>query len=426
SVAVLPDTTTPSFERGTAWTTALFGTASAGSGAPTRLGASSATGDASSEAATEGGASPSALDASAIDGPDEAPLVDEAGDVAPTPACPGAQRMCAGQCTAIATDANNCGACGQSCAPGTCSGGTCQPWVVTASYSSSFGCDGTDVAWAQPTIIDVLEAPADGSGAHSGSWLRISRSSGNGDVYGVSMMSGVTAWTVTDPGGNGNALIAAIRPGAPGNVIQAGFGAPTGIALDSGGGYAYFGTVSGSSADIWQCSLVAASPPCVSLASFTSSRLGSVAVDDQFVYWTDPGNGLVSRKALAEGNVTTLASGQGALGAIVVDDSSIYWTATEPSKTVVRLMSKGSSGSAVVVSNPGGISALATDGSKLFFATADGVIQSLPATGAQVVTLYSIAGAVSGYPPVSNLVFAGGSLFWNDQVHSQIAGLRLP
>ncbi|MGH7437886.1 MAG: DUF4397 domain-containing protein [Polyangiaceae bacterium] len=41
SVAVLPDTTTPSFERGTAWTTALFGTASAGSGAPTRLGVTS-------------------------------------------------------------------------------------------------------------------------------------------------------------------------------------------------------------------------------------------------------------------------------------------------------------------------------------------------------------------------------------------------
>ena len=289
---------------------------------------------------------------------------------------------CNGQCTAVATDTNNCGACGRSCAPGTCSAGKCTSWVVVSTDATYFGCDGTEVAWAQPTITDLLEAPADGTGdRHSGSWFQASPGAGNGQVYGVAVSAGVTAWTATDPGGDGNALLAAASEGAYGSVVTAGLGTPTGVALDSSASNAYFGTTAGSTGQIWQCSLVGGMAPCVSLASVKTSQLASVAVDDAYVYWTDTGNAVVARKPLTGGAASTLASGQRQAGAIVVDASNVYWTEVEASKTVLKRMAKGATSAADLASSAGAISAMASDGTHLYFATADGSVQSIPVSG---------------------------------------------
>jgi hypothetical protein len=381
---------------------------------------------------SDGGAAPEP-EASANDGPNEgaageaeASVVVEAGEAAP-PACPSGELMCSGQCTALATDTNNCGACGRSCAPGNCSAGQCLSWVVVSSDTSFFGCDGAEVAWAQPTITDLLEAPADGSANHhSGIWFQASPGRGSGEVFGVTVASGVTAWTATDPGGNGNALIAGTAQGAYGQVIRAGFGTPTGVALDSAAANAYFGTISGSStAEIWQCSLVGGATPCTSLASFTSSQLASVAVDDSYVYWTDPGNNVVSRESLTGGSVSTLATGQGKAGALAVDAKNVYWTAVVPSKTVVRVLAKGATSSSTLATSPGGIAAIATDGTHLYFSTPDGVVQSVPAAGGDSAKLFSIAGTTGGYAVITTLVYASGAVFWNDLLNQQIDGLRV-
>jgi hypothetical protein len=391
--------------------------------------------DAPSEGATDGPAADLGAEASVVDGPAESAAVEvdapalgiEAGDAAPVPACSSGELMCNGQCTAVATDTNNCGACGHSCAPGACLGGQCQSWVVVSAQPSSlFGCDGTEVAWAQLMVTDVLEAPADGSANHhSASWFQATPSPGSGQVYGVSVVAGVTAWTATDPAGNGNALLTGSARGAYGGVVKAGLGTPTGVALDSSGSNAYFGTFSGSQADIWQCSVVAGGSPCSSLTSFASSQLGSVVVDDSYVYWTDPGNGVVSRKSLTGGATSTLASGQAHAGALAVDAKNVYWTAAEPSRTVVRVMAKGATSFSTLAGNGAGITGVASDGTHLYLATPDGLVESIPASGGNANKLFAIAGAQAGYAAMTTLVYANGALFWNDLVHSQIDGLRV-
>lgn len=69
---------------------------------------------------------PSGPDMSISDG-----IGDSVGDMQ-SPSCVGV--ICGGVCTDTMTDASNCGACGHSCAPGLCSGGTCQPFKVPLSF----------------------------------------------------------------------------------------------------------------------------------------------------------------------------------------------------------------------------------------------------------------------------------------------------
>ena len=57
----------------------------------------------------------------------------------------------------------------------------------------------------------------------------------------------------------------------------------------------------------------------------TLARPSGVAVDGQYVYWTNEGDGTVMRKAHAGGTITVIARGQAEPRQILVDDTSIIW-----------------------------------------------------------------------------------------------------
>ena len=66
----------------------------------------------------------------------------------------------------------------------------------------------------------------------------------------------------------------------------------------------------------------------VTLANQVSqtSSTGRLAVDSNYVYWTDPFAGTVERVAKTGGSVTTIASGQNSPLGIAVSGGNVYWT----------------------------------------------------------------------------------------------------
>lgn len=62
----------------------------------------------------------------------------------------GTEILCAGVCVDLASDPNNCGACGHGCQGGTCAGSLCQPVVLAANLTEpiSLAVDATNVYWA--------------------------------------------------------------------------------------------------------------------------------------------------------------------------------------------------------------------------------------------------------------------------------------
>jgi hypothetical protein len=77
--------------------------------------------------------------------------------------CSATQLTCDGGCVSTATDSNNCGRCGHSCAGGAWTGAKCQPLPLAfqAPFASALAIDGTNVYCTESTD----SSQADSSGA---------------------------------------------------------------------------------------------------------------------------------------------------------------------------------------------------------------------------------------------------------------------
>jgi hypothetical protein len=72
-------------------------------------------------------------------------------------------------------------------------------------------------------------------------------------------------------------------------------------------------------------------------------RAESLAVDGGYVYFTNAGEGTVSKMPLAGGARTTLAEGQLGPWQIAVDDTSVYWGADEDGGSIMKVSKQGGS-----------------------------------------------------------------------------------
>lgn len=382
-------------------------------------------------------------------------LIYQLGSATPlTPVCPTGQGMCGGACQSFQTDANNCGSCGHSCAPGTCSAGVCKPWQIASQVEiTTLATDGNYVAWSgqgSTGPFGLFDAPVAGAaGGFSPQLLS------QGVHSPMTVGNGEVAWTTY----NGTSTSLSFVPegsttvtNVPGSLYTGGGGALSLQFSRNGAFYTADTKGSSSTVSVYSCSATATSGSC-SVDATVNSASGPTAFSI--------GNGFISRDGfvigagnsvqeanLLNGNAGTASSPGVEQLSVAADTQNIYWvtvtafTGNNTPATVSVFSAPVSNPTAVttLVSNlgvgtifvPG--AGVASDENNLYFAavsaaqtsTGPSTITSYPKSGAPPVQIYSTPNFVT------NVVTANGRIYWVETFNSdvnpsaQIFGMRYP
>jgi hypothetical protein len=217
----------------------------------------------------------------------------------------------------VATDSQNCGACGNSCQGGTCSNGACQATpIVTwgAGLNEPIASDGSYVYFADNSSIRRV--------AVSGGSSTYLVSSG-GTVRGLAVDASYVYWA------NLNDLWRAPKSGGAGTILS---NLADGSEIVVTSYEVYFADVIGG--NIWSVPKTGGSPTLIASGQvqYSGASLAMVfsdmAGDNGKVVWTLDGNGFgsgVLRQGTPfGGSVTTLASASRPM-AVALDGSTAYW-----------------------------------------------------------------------------------------------------
>lgn len=281
-------------------------------------------------------------------------------------------------------DPLNCGACGHSCLGGLCMAGKCQPFqLASATQPSGLAVDATHVYFTSPSNTVIQRVQRDGKCLPVAPCPQSFVGAGAGDGI-TPQTRGPTAivsdgtsvfWTANAAG----IVVKRAAPLPPGAMTTIGPAVSTNPGyLALGGGKIWWTTGFGTtdpaphlrSANLDGSGLVTvasyqspvstfrgtggvatdatsvywasqmgnvyhtafADPPCTegtlvqpSCKSFGGSGAYGVAVDANFVYWTEPSSGAVKRAPKGGGLTVSVATGQDLPQAIAVMDNFVYW-----------------------------------------------------------------------------------------------------
>jgi hypothetical protein len=296
----------------------------------------------------------SASDASASD----APASD--GADAPAEACPPGSTRCGDLCVDLATDTNNCGACGHDCAGTTCAGAVCTMTLVQSVAPMQLALDADHVYWtdldsyAQHSTIQ--RAPK------KGGELPTMLAWNQDTPIAIAVDSTSLYWTTN---GDLSAIVKMpLGGGAVTTLTQNVWGQIASIALDATNvywaAYAANGDVvatplAGGSSSIYAAARYGASFGVVDssyaywseeggvmrvpIGGGTIERLAVVshatalAIDAENLYWLDPGtsshgytDGAIVQMSLSTLQATTLLSNLANVSSLAVDNAYVYWT----------------------------------------------------------------------------------------------------
>jgi hypothetical protein len=361
---------------------------------------------------------PQSIDGGTADAPStqpEASVVDAAPDAvvdAPQP-----EAVDAGCDGSIASDPDNCGACGHGCLGGACVAGQCQPVLLaTGPQPFSVVVDDTRVYWttAGTDPGEVRSVAKDGSSPAT-------IATGLNDPQGVFVDATNLFWNeVGSPGrvsmgdkDGSNAVI----------LSQSNADGPQGIVADTSWVYwldiyTYRGVVRAG-----RTATPDGGTPTV-LASGWDYVFG-MAQDDTYIYWTSEGTapvGDTDAAAAVPGKIlsvrkdgttsaTVLADGLGDPHFVTVDATAVYWT-DSADNTVMRLALKGSAPTQLAQgAQPYGI---AVDATYVYFSTlgtdhSDGTLVRVPKDGSGPAVVLA-----TGLSWPSQIAFDNEALYWGN------------
>ena len=279
----------------------------------------------------------------------------------------------------LQTDRNNCGACGLNCSGGSCAGGVCL--LVggdggTATTGSDFAClavDAKNAYWAN------------GQGkASGGAVYRVPTSggapilvAGAQDVPHAIASDNVHLFWANSASGE---IMRSEPDGKNVSVIVPGQNKPVWMALDATSVY----WANAGDGSIWKADKDGNNANSI-YAGAGAGHAGPVAVDANFVYFTNGSGGLVTKVPINGGPVVNVATSQIGARGIAVDSAFVYWTTL----TAVSKAPLGGGAPLNVASPlPALVAAVAVDAKYAFFSiqTAAGSIQKTPLAGGGAVT----------------------------------------
>jgi hypothetical protein len=311
-------------------------------------------------------------------------------DVPDEQAC-GSGACCSGGCVQESTDPNNCGFCGRSCGGAACTGGLC-PISTLASSLNAPSCmtlNETGVYFTVGTGVAVV--PLDGGSTTqlaSDPNVPTGIATSSTDVYWTDFSTGTIFYrALTSP---------AVTELDAGQAVQF-----CGFAVDSTSAYCANRITAGDGGDT--VTKVALGDASVTTLASQESSVRKIALDSTNVYFTAEGtaangfmDGAVVRVPRAGGTPTTLASAQWGVYDVAVDSTSVYWTDAYGG-TVMKVATTG--GTAVTLVNLGPTNtpwAIAVDATGVYFTdTQTDTVSRVALDGGKVTTL-----ATSQFDPV--------------------------
>jgi hypothetical protein len=362
-------------------------------------------------------------------------------------ACDTNRTRCGTTCVDTQSDPSHCGRCGHSCEAGACVMGQCQSWIVTNTSASHAGLpvvrggtyghvdiatDGTNVLWVDP-YQGVLQVSATAGASAPVVNLSPMQSSTSSYPADLAIGHGVVVWTVVDVNNgvslwaakegiaNSGAQIASLGTGSAGDL-------PSGLALDATGAFAYFldtennNSSSPQSPGLYKCDL--ANKSCA-LLDPVSAPLGftladDLAMADGILFWTDSGNGTISRADYAKNAIGAVVTDQIDPTLLVTDAAYVYWasimvemtTSNTPIAFSILRTSQSTPGTAdtVLPRTNGSLQDMGTDGTYFYVShntsTQNGQLDYLPADGSAPLS------SLKDHQQAYGLAVGGGAIYW--------------
>ncbi len=292
--------------------------------------------------------------------------------------CPDNKVTCGSSCVDAQNDAKNCGGCGHDCLGASCTAGFCpaEPIVIGVDQPYSIALDATHIYWTsagaenkvrrRPLAMSGTEDLATGQNLPRELAIDLANNQLFWSNYGQTTDAQVMALTI----GSGPAagLVSNEKKGV------------WGLAMLNDN--VYFanqleGTISRESVS------TPAGPQVLALQQATP---WDVAVDGQYVYWTNYDGGDVRRVGIGGGQQEVLASGQGNPVGIAIDATHVYW-ATETSGEINRVPLAGGTVEPIA-SGQTKPTYVAVDASNVYWTNFDnGTVARAPVAGGDVVVV---------------------------------------
>jgi hypothetical protein len=305
--------------------------------------------------------------------------------------CTGSQVLCGGQCTALATDASNCGACAHVCPAGfACSAGFC---ATTLSSLPAFGLgvNSTGVYFSSHqgvsfvglsggAVSTLVQDPTAGIQAVDAA-----------NYYWTNQFAG--AWYLRQTAVAGGSAIQLAGPA----------GSPARAVVDATTVY---------SAQGGTLSTVRIGGGGATTLETASELIGPMTLDSSNVYWgTSQGNGGVTVVAKATAASILSATSGYHPNALAVDATNLYWG--DPNDLLLSTPLAGGTAKALVTIGPnmfqiGSAQAVLVDGATLYFAT-DDTVASVSTGGGPETILLTVPGINGLAMDATNLYVASGT-----------------
>jgi len=311
----------------------------------------------------------------------------------------------------LASDPQNCGACGHDCLGGTCTAGKCDPFALATLQSTpwSIAVDATHVYWTNRagSAGSVQRVPIAGGAVQP-------LASNQNDSDGLAINSNNVYWANV---GGGTVNMTMKAGGGAITTVASGQLAPAGVAATDS--IVVWTNWTGNS--IWKANANGTGASVVTTTSVAQSlNPHRIATNGSHIWWTSWGNGRVRRVAVGGGAVTEIASSQDHPLGIAVDGTYAFWTNDYDAK-VMRADVAGGGGVTTMATGQNKPSGVAVDASYVYFTSSDlGVVRRMLKNGSTIETLATGQGAPTF------LAVDAVSVYWTNATGGTVMRLRLP